>query len=386
MKDLIDRIFAPPARSFFLFGPRGTGKTTLLKQKYMNAIWINLLEPDLFRQYSARPERLREIVHAHPEKKVTVIDEIQKLPELLNVVHMLIEEKSGVSFVLTGSSSRKIKRTGVDLLAGRAIKKSLHPFMAVELGKKFNLTNALMDGLLPLVVFSENSSDVLKTYISLYIREEVQMESMVRNIGNFSRFLEAISFSHGSLLNVSSVARECSVERKTVEGYITILEDLLLAFRLPIFTKRAKRAVISHSKFYYFDAGVYRSLRPSGPLDRPQEIEGTALEGLVAQHLVAWNSYRNDKNKLYFWRTPAGAEVDFILYGEEVFWAIEVKNTSQVRPEDIRSLSGFKQLYPECTPYLVYRGKERIKRNGILCVPCEEFLMKLNPSTTRIFS
>jgi len=385
METLIPRIFTSPKHNFFLFGPRGTGKTTWLRQNYPDAIWIDLLEPDVFRSYSARPERLREIVLAYPDKKTVVVDEIQKVPELLSAIHTLIEKKLGIQFILTGSSSRKLKRTGADLLAGRVIKKTLHPFLAIELGRKFNLTNALKQGLLPLVVSAQDSNSILKTYAALYIREEVQMEGLVRNIGNFSRFLEAVSFSHGSILNTSNVARECEVERKVVEGYITILEDLLLAFHLPVFTKRAKRAVVSHPKFYFFDAGVFRSLRPSGPLDRTEEIEGCALEGLVAQHLIAWNSYRGDKNKVYFWRTAAGSEVDFVVYGDEVFWAIEVKNTSRIRPEDLRSLNSFRADYPESSVYLLYRGKERIMRNGILCVPCDEFLLNLNPEKTKIF-
>ncbi|MBI4712959.1 MAG: ATP-binding protein [Planctomycetes bacterium] len=380
METMIPRTFNPPEDSFFLFGPRGTGKTTLLRQNYPDALWIDLLEPDIFRSYSAYPERLREIILANPNKKITVIDEIQKIPELLNVIHALIEKKSRIQFILTGSSSRKIKRTGADLLAGRVIKKTLHPFMAVELGKRFNLSQALKQGLLPIVLSARDPQSVLKTYVSLYVREEVQMEGMVRNIGNFSRFLEAVSFSHGSILNISNVARECQIERKVVEGYIGILEDLLLAFRLPVFSRRAKRAVIAHPKFYFFDSGVYRVLRPAGPLDRPEGIEGAALEGLVVQHLVAWNSYRDERNKVYYWRTAGGSEIDFVVYGNEVFWAIEVKNTSRIRPEDLRGLNNFKSDYPQSSAYLLYRGKERLMKNGILCLPCEEFLLGLNPA------
>ena len=384
METLIPRIFTPPKNSFFLFGPRGTGKTTWLRQNFPDAIWLDLLEPETFRSYSAYPERLKEVIFAHPEKKTVVVDEIQRIPELLSVIHALIEKKLSIQFILTGSSSRKLKRTGADLLAGRVIKKELYPFMAVELGKRFNLNNALKRGLLPLVISSPEFEDVLKTYVALYMREEVQMEGLVRNIGNFSRFLEAASFSHGSVLNISNVARECEVERKVVEGYVTIIEDLLLAFRLPVFTRRAKRAVVSHPKLYFFDAGVFRSLRPSGPLDKPEEIDGCALEGLVAQHLMAWNSYRGDKNKVYFWRTAAGSEIDFVVYGSEVFWAIEVKNTARIRPEDLRSLSSFRSDYPESTAYFLYRGKERLVKNGILCMPCEEFLQKLTPKKTEI--
>ena len=384
METLITRIFTSPKNSFFLFGPRGTGKTTWLRQNFPDAIWIDLLEPETFRSYSAYPERLTEVIFAHPGKETVVVDEIQRIPELLSVIHALIEKKLNIQFILTGSSSRKLKRTGADLLAGRVIKKELYPFMAVELGKRFNLNDALKRGLLPLVISSPEFGDVLKTYVALYMREEVQMEGLVRNIGNFSRFLEAASFSHGSVLNISNVARECQVERKVVEGYVTIIEDLLLAFRLPVFTRRAKRAVVSHPKLYFFDAGVFRSLRPSGPLDKPEEIDGCALEGLVAQHLMAWNSYRGDKNKVYFWRTAAGSEIDFVVYGSEVFWAIEVKNTVRIRPEDLRSLNSFRSDYPESAAYFLYRGKERLVKNGILCMPCEEFLQKLTPEKTEI--
>jgi predicted AAA+ superfamily ATPase len=183
---------------------------------------------------------------------------------------------------------------------------------------------------------------------------------------------------------LSNVARECEVERKSVEAYVEILEDLLLAYQVPVFSKRAKRKVITHRKFYYFDAGVFRSLRPSGPLDRPEEIDGVALEGLVAQHLTAWNDYRDHKNQLYFWRTPSGSEVDFVLYGPEVFWAIEVKNSSKIREEELRSLRTFKADYPECKPYFLYRGKERLMKHGVLCMPCEDFLKALHPEKTKI--
>ncbi|MBI5554973.1 MAG: ATP-binding protein [Elusimicrobia bacterium] len=385
MEYIIPRLFRPPQQSFFLFGPRGTGKSTWLRQNMIGAVWVDLLEPDEFRSYSARPERLKELVLASREKKIVVIDEIQKVPDLLSVVHSLIEKKLGLRFILTGSSSRKLKKTGADLLAGRVIKQTLHSFMAVELSRKFDLAAALKQGLLPLVFSAVDPAAVLRTYASLYVREEVQMEGLVRNIGNFSRFLEAISFSHGSLLNTSNVSRECEVERKVVESYITILEDLLLAFRIPVFSKKAKRVTIVHPKFYYFDAGVYRSLRPAGPLDRPEEIEGAALEGLVAQHLIAWSSYRGEKNKVYFWRTAAGSEVDFIVYGEEVFWAIEVKNTSKIRMEDIRSLRSFKSEYPQSKALLLYRGKERIQKDEVLCIPCDEFLLNLEPEKIELF-
>lgn len=232
--ETVTRFFKGTPQSFFLFGPRGTGKSTWLKQHYPEAVLIDLLAPEIFRAYSARPERLREVASGATNKTI-IIDEVQKIPELLDVVHMLIEEETGFQFILTGSSARKLKRTGVDLLAGRAIIKTMHPFMAAELGKEFSLTEGLQHGLVPLIANAASPQDTLASYVALYLREEVQMEGAVRNIGAFSRFLEAVSFSHGSTMNVSEVARECQVKRKTVDNYLAVLDDLLLSFRVPVF-------------------------------------------------------------------------------------------------------------------------------------------------------
>lgn len=379
METVIPRCFKPPQQHFFLFGPRGTGKSTFLKAVYPDAYTIDLLEPDTLRRYQARPELLIEQVHGNPSALVIIVDEIQKVPELLDAVHKLIEEKSGQQFILTGSSARKLKRSGTDLLAGRALLKHMHPFLLNEGKGHLNFDAALESGLLPLVALSDDSLETLKTYVALYIREEVQYEGLVRNIGNFSRFLEAISFSHASLLNISNVARECEVERKVVENYISILEDILLATRLKIFSKRAQRAVVSHPKFYLFDVGVFKALRPKGPLDSPQEIDGAALEGLVYQHLRAWNSYQNNPYEIFFWRSRGGVEVDFILYGEQGVFAFEVKNAARIRPADLKPLIEFKKDYPISKTVLLYRGEERLLRNDILCIPCRDFLEGLDP-------
>ncbi|MBT3193301.1 MAG: ATP-binding protein [Verrucomicrobia bacterium] len=363
--------------SFFLLGPRGTGKSTWLSETMAQSLTVDLLQPELHRRYLARPELLSEWLAANWEGQNVVIDEIQRAPELLSVVHQSIEEQK-IRFILTGSSARKLKRTGVDLMAGRAALSVSHPFMASELGADFSLEKALRYGLVPLIYASEEPDATLGGYISLYLQEEVQAEGLVRNIGNFSRFLEIISFSHGSVLNISEVSRECQVSRKTVEGYVSILEDMLLGARLPVFSKRAKRGLIKQSKFYYFDAGVFRSLRPKGPLDRPEEIDGLAIEGLVYQHLNAWCDYTGD-HKLFFWRTPAGTEVDFIAYGPSTFCAVEVKNSRNVSRRDVRGLKAFCSDYPESEAILLYRGRERIMVNDVLCVPCEEFLAGLKP-------
>lgn len=377
--ETITRFFTNPKQSFFLFGPRGTGKSTWAQLRFPNALRIDLLDPAVFRNFSAHPEYLRELINGNPKKKTIIIDEIQKVPVLLDIVHSLIEEKRGLQFILTGSSARKLKHTGVDLLAGRALMRTLHPFMAAELDKLFSLKKALEIGTLPLVIAATEPEDVLKTYAALYLKEEVQMEGLVRNIGNFSRFLEAISFSHAAVLNISNVARDCQIERKTAQGYVDITKDLLLSFDIPVFTKRTKRKLSSHSKFYFFDTGVFRSLRPKGHLDRPGEIQGAALEGLVAQHLRAWIAYSSNDNNLYFWRTRSGLEVDFVIYGAKKFIAIEVKNTNKIRPEDLKALHAFKQEYPKANALFLYRGSERLKKQDILCLPVQEFLLNLKP-------
>jgi predicted AAA+ superfamily ATPase len=379
MDSYIPRFFQAPPQSFFLFGPRGAGKTTFLKDRYPEVLWIDLLKPDVYRTYVARPERIIELVQGNPEKKIIVVDEVQKVPEILSAVHSLIEEKIKKTFVLTGSSARKLKRTGIDLLAGRVLLRTLHPFLLSELPSPPAFEYVLQTGLLPIVIAAQDPSEVLKAYVALYVREEVQLEGLVRSLGNFSRFLEAASFSHASLLNVSNIARESGVERKVVESYIQILEDILLAFKLPIFTKRAQRALVSHPKFYFFDTGVFQSLRPKGPLDRPEEIAGAALEGLVAQHLRAWNAYQGDRYEIFFWRSRSGLEVDFVIYGKDGIIALEVKNTGRVRPEDLRSLLEFRKDYPKSQAMFLYRGKEKLLINDVRCMPCETFLQTLSP-------
>lgn len=378
--EIIKRYFRSPKNSYFLFGPRGTGKTTWLKTSCKNELIIDLLDPGVYRRYKAKPERLKELIKGNPDKKNVIVDEIQKAPELLDVVHLLIEENPEIRFILTGSSARKIKQKGVDLLAGRAVICSLHPFMASELKDSFNLEKALSTGLIPLVYYAKNPINTLDAYITLYMKEEIQAEGLIRDIGSFARFLEAISFSHGTVLNLNNVARECEVKRETVGGYIEILYDLLMAYPLPIFTKRAKRAVIKHPKFYFFDSGVFRILRPAGPLDRPNEIDGPNLEGLIAQHIRAWIDYSNSDYKFYYWRTKAGTEVDFIIYGKDGFWAIEVKNTSNINRNELKPLKTFCNDYPECKAAFVYRGDEKLLIDNILCIPCDTFLRSIEPN------
>lgn len=377
----VKRFIPAESGSFFLFGPRGTGKTTWLDDHFSDALYIDLLDDQVYRKYLTRPESLKEAVDLTLSRKMNtiIIDEVQKTPALLSMVHQQMEKHKDLRFILTGSSARKLKREGVDLLAGRALFKQAFPFMAAEIPDRFHLATHLEMGMLPVVLDSEQPDRVLSSYISLYLKEEVMQEGLVRNIEGFSRFLETISFSHGSLINVSEIAREADVSRKTVEGYLQVSHDLLLSREIPVFSRRAKRILVKHNKFYFFDCGVFTSLRPKGPLDRSEEIEGAALEGLVLQHLSAWLHYGNRDGKIYFWRTKSGSEVDFILYGSDLFAALEVKNSDRIRIKDLTGLKAFKADYPEATPLLLYRGSEERMIDGIRCLPVESFLVNLHP-------
>lgn len=376
----INRWLPLPKQSCFLFGPRGTGKSTLLRTRFPDALWIDFLNPATERSFSSRPERLYQLLQSANQDQPVIIDEVQRVPSILTIIHEQIVKNPKWQFILTGSNARKLKRHDADLLAGRALKCLLHPFIASELKSELNFEEALKFGMLPLLLTSTNPLATLQAYVGLYLKEEIQMEGLVRNLDNFSRFLEVISFSHCCQLNVTNVARECEVKRKTVENYIAILEDLLLAYQLPVFTRKAKRELAQHPKFYLFDTGVFRTLRPTGPLDRISEIEGAALEGLVAQHLSAWRDYTLNQHKIYYWRTRSGVEVDFVIYGPLGLWAIEVKSNTKVDSPDLKSLRSFLEDYPSATAILLYRGSETFQQDNILIMPCETFLRQLKPN------
>lgn len=373
---MYSRLLIPPReKSFFLFGPRGTGKSTWVKTTFPDAVYLDLLDSGLYADLLARPSRLREYVPSERGRWI-VIDEVQRVPELLNEVHRLIEDHR-VRFILTGSSARSLRKRGVNLLAGRALTCTMHPLTSRELGSDFALSQFLDHGGLPSVTQEVSPHAYLESYVRTYLREEVQQEGLTRNLGAFSRFLEAASFSQGGVLNVSAVSRECAVERKVVEHYFGILDDLLLSHRLPVFTRKAKRRMIRHRKFYFFDAGVYRTLRPKGPLDRPGEIDGAALETLFLQELIAYNAYLRLGYTLFYWRTRTGLEVDFVLYGERGIKAFEVKLASNVRKEDTAGLAAFLADYPMADAYLVYCGKRVRREHGVEIVPIETCLSRL---------
>jgi predicted AAA+ superfamily ATPase len=376
---MIERIInIPKSQSFFLFGPRQTGKTTFLKSRFKDAYWINLLDSGIFQELLVRPNLLLELVRARPCEQWIIIDEVQKIPELLNLVHILIEERKQ-KFILTGSSARKLKSAGINLLAGRALDKKFHPLSAEELGSKFNLKEAILYGHLPSLLESESKKNALSSYVGMYLKEEIQQEALVRRLDQFARFLEVAAFSQAQVLSVLSIASDLGVSRNTAESYFQILEDLLLAYRIPVFQKRAKRKTSSHPKFYFFDVGVYRTLRKKGPLDPVEEIEGAAIESLVFQELKAMIDNHDLDLEIFFHRTQDKCEVDFILYGEDGFFAIEVKRSSRINSFDLSSLKLFKKEYPEAETFLFYLGEdERVTDDHIRIVPMGQALLQLN--------
>lgn len=365
----------PRAGSFFLFGPRGTGKSTWVDATFPGALKVDLLEESTYAELLGHADRLEAMADAQGGG-VIVIDEVQKLPSLLDEVHRLIEKRR-FRFVLTGSSARKLRRSGANLLAGRARTLTMHPFTAAELGKQFNLAHAIRFGMLPSVWAGADPGEYLRSYVGTYIRQEVQHEALVRNLAGFNRFLEAASFSQGGVLNMQAIASDCGINRKTIENHFDLLEDLLLSVRLPVFARRAKRKLTSHPKFYFVDAGIYRAIRPRGPLDTEEEVDGAAIETLVLEALRAENANHDLGYEIFFWRTTDQKEVDFVLYGERGLHAFEVKRASRFREDDIAALRLFCDDYPEASGCLLYGGRQSYRFGRIEVVPLEKGLAGL---------
>lgn len=361
--------------SYFVLGPRGTGKTYWLRHLFPDAVFVDLLEARTFNMLAADPQRLGNLIGAAVDGPI-IIDEIQKLPSLLDEVHRLIEARN-LWFILTASSARKLRRSGVNLLGGRAITKHFHPLTAAELGDSFDLAKAVRFGLLPSIYDPRKNvppDEYLQSYVQTYLKEEVIQEGLTRNLGSFSRFLEAASFSQGQLLNITEVARECQIKRKLAESYFGILEDLLIGVYLPPFQKRARRRTTQHPKFFLFDTGLFRAVRPTGPLDVPAEIDGAGLETLVLQHLRAIISWRNSNGVISYWRTSTGLEVDFVVYAADAFAAIEVKRKRNIASHDLNGMRAFGDEYPEAARIILYGGDHKETINGIQLIPIAQAL------------
>ena len=367
-------------QSVFIFGPRGTGKTSWLKAHYKDALYFDLLYSETYTEFLGNPSLLESRIPSQFNNWV-IIDEIQKVPALLNEVHRLIEAKK-IKFILTGSSARALRKKGVNLLAGRALTSHMHPLLAEEIGDEFCLDKALSRGLSPMAYQADNYKHYLSSYVETYLKEEVLQEALTRNINLFARFLAAASFSQGGVLSYTDISREIGTSRQTVTNFFDILEDLLISVRLPVFSKRAKRELIVQSKFYYFDAGVYLALRPKGPLDSTDELHGAALETLFLQHIRAINDYYRLGYDIFYWRTRSQLEVDFILYGEKGLLAFEIKNSSRLTIKDFKGLKTFKEDYPMTSCFMVYMGTRDYFENDIRVIPMKKALFELQSLLT----
>ena len=370
----------PPSgtETFFLWGPRQAGKSTLLRQRYPDARLVDLLKTDDFRRYATRPELLRQELEAErpaPDRQV-VIDEVQRVPALLDEVHWLIENR-GLCFAMCGSSARKVRRGAANLLGGRALRYELRGLTSEELGKAFDLDRMLNHGYLPRVYETVRPRRLLDSYIADYLREEIAAEGLVRNLPAFAVFLDAAALSDGEIVNFTNIARECGVSGHTVRGYFEILEDTLLARWLPAYRRRLKRRVIGKPKFYFADVGVVNRLARRGEISPGSELYGKAFENWVFHELSAFVSYRDVDARLSYWRLPSGIEVDFLL--GDVDLAVEAKSGATITRNHLKGLRALAGEYPDVRRRIVVCTEPRVRRtdDGIDIIPAAEFARRL---------
>lgn len=364
----------PKGQSAFLWGPRKTGKSTYLHQAYPDSPYYDFLKTDLRLKFIKNPAILREELLAKNVHSHVILDEVQKVPAILDEVHWLIEN-AGIDFILCGSSARKLKRGQANLLGGRAWRYEMFPFVYKEL-EEFNLLRALRQGLTPSHYLQDNYKRSLQAYVEDYLQEEVFAEGLTRNIPAFSRFFESMAYSHGELTNYSNIARDCGVDSKTVKEYYQILVDTLLGNNVPPFSKRRGRQIITkHSKFYLFDTGI------AGYLCKRQLVEergaefGKAFEHFIFTELSAHSSYSELNYDINFWRTKTGLEVDFVLAGGEI--AIEVKGARRVDKTDLKALREFEKEYKPRQSILVTNETSERRIGEIRLLPYAQFLEQL---------
>ncbi|MCL4483799.1 MAG: AAA family ATPase [Bacteroidetes bacterium] len=329
------------SESAFLWGARQTGKSTLLKSLFPGSPYFDLLLSDEYDRFQRNPGLLREILIALNSPEVVIIDEIQRIPALLNEIHWMIVNKN-IRFILSGSSPRKILRTGSNLLGGRALRYELYPLVYQEI-PEFDLLRALNNGLLPRHYLSHKPEKLISAYIGSYLRDEVMAEARIRNISAFARFLEMAAFSNGEMVNYTNIATDCGVSAPTVKEYFQILEDTLTGRFLPSFQKKPKRRVILAPKFYFFDIGIANQLVKRGRIEFGSESFGKAFEHFIYLELYAHSKYTDLNYQISYWRTTTQIEVDFILGDHDV--AIEVKSTDMVNKRHIKGLQSFAEEY-----------------------------------------
>lgn len=371
-------------KSFFLFGPRQTGKSTLVEHALAGQrhVAINLLQSDTLLKYKTNPELLRRELEYRAREGAPVlvfVDEIQRAPGLLDEIHYLLEtHKETFFFILTGSSARKLKRGAANMLAGRAWEFFLFPFTHQELGHLFDLDQVLLRGSLPPLI-EENIPDgfrTLRAYANTYLKEEILDEALVRNIPAFSRFLGLAADQSGQLVNYSNIARETGVSSKTIQGYYQILEDTLIALKLDAFVKSARKRLVRHPKYYLFDLGVLNSLtgRTSMESIKPPSVYGRLFEHFVILEVFRILTYQESDFRVFHWRSSHGAEVDLVVEKGGECWAMEIKSSAIVRSQDLRGLRSFMTDYPAARPVCVSNGDLPYMAGDVPVLPWRVFI------------
>ncbi len=359
--------------SAFLFGARQTGKSTFLEERFNDAIFFDLLNSGIKRRLERTPELLFDTLCHERGNRIVVIDEIPEVPNLLNEVHRLIQ-KTDLRFILCGSSARKLKRKGYNTLGGRAKPYYFYPFVSAEL-PTFDLNKALLYGLLPPHYLSKKPHELLSAYVDIYLKEEIKEEALVRNVEGFQRFLEAAALSNTEIINYTNVASDCGVSAKAAKEYFAILEDTLIGYTIPSYTKVRKRKVVQAPKFYFFDVGIYNYIMNRTSLAEGTPEYGHCFEHLVMQELIAYIGYTHNAQQLSYWHTYNGKEVDAVI-GNAVI-GIEIKSVEEIMPKHLSNFKEYKDEFPESRCIAVSRDKFNRKIGDIECFYILDFLKLL---------
>lgn len=381
---MIHRVMQLPKGSFLLLGPRQTGKSTLIESHFIKNLWkIDLLLSDLFLKYSKDPSLFRKesLEKINREGIQTIfIDEIQRVPQLLNEVQFLMKE-SKCQFILTGSSARKLKRGGANLLAGRAVERHLFPFVYEEMKNHFNLEEALLLGTLPALTGKNQAEkiDLLSTYAHVYLKEEIQSEGIARNLGGFSRFLDMAASQFGGLVSFSNIARECQLPIRTVQSYYEILEDTLIGFRLESWTRSLRKRLVAHPKFYFFDCGVTNAVNQRLTAFLDAETKGRLFEQWIILETYRMIHYRQSEAKIYFWKTNHGAEVDLLIekHGRLVA-AFEIKAASRIAGPHLSGLRSFREEHPKTPCAVICTAEHAYEMDQVKILSWKNYLSGLS--------
>lgn len=375
----------PKKQSFFLFGPRQTGKSTFVNAQFTESVWkVDLLSTDIFLKYSKNPSLFRK----EAEEKIKTerirtifVDEIQRVPLLLNEIQLLLGKEKGCQFILTGSSARKLKRGAANLLAGRAVVRYLFPFVYDEIQAQFELDHALLFGTLPAIFGKppDEQIEILSAYANTYLREEIQSEGIARNLGGFSRFLDMAAAQSGELVSFSAIGRECHLPVRTVQSYYEILEDTLIGFRLEAWRKSLRKRLAAHPKFYFFDLGVMNAINKRLTISLEPVLKGKLFEQFIILETYRLIRYRQSEANLFFWRTNHGAEVDLLIEKHgKILYAFEIKSTPSVSGAHLSGIRAFREEHSQIPCAVISTVENAYELEGVKVIPWQTYLKKLN--------